>query len=186
MSKPIIPVSVLHEVLICFPYAGTLVWRDRDKSMVARGWITNHGMAIFNAQNADCEAFTSIDSGGYKTGSIFGVQYRAHRVIWAMETGEWPVDQIDHINHDRSDNDIRNLREASQADNNRNRSQLSNNTSGVTGVSWEINRKKWQAYISVNGKQIIIGVFTHKIEAIEARRAAEISHGYHKNHGKQP
>jgi len=61
-----------------------------------------------------------------------------------------------------------------------------NNTSGVTGVYWNKRDRKWQAMIKVNNKQIHLGYFEGKTEAITARKIAEIKYGFHPNHGKQP
>lgn len=47
------------------------------------------------------------------------------------------------------------------------------NTSGVTGVSWRGNRKKWRAYIVINGKQKMLGYFDTKEEAVAARKKGE-------------
>lgn len=47
------------------------------------------------------------------------------------------------------------------------------NTSGVTGVSWRRYRNRWQAYINVNCKQIHLGYFADKDDAIKARLDAE-------------
>ena len=59
----------------------------------------------------------------------------------------------------------------------------SNNTSGVTGVSWNRKAGKWDAYIKVNGKRINLGYYVDKQDAIKTRRDAEIKHGFHENHG---
>ena len=45
-----------------------------------------------------------------------------------------------------------------------------NNTSGVVGVTWHKIRKKWTAFIKINYKQIHIGSFDTKEEAIKARK----------------
>ena len=53
-----------------------------------------------------------------------------------------------------------------------------NNTSGHKGVSWVASRKKWRAYIGFKGKQITLGYFDNKEDAITARKKAEEK--YHK------
>lgn len=47
------------------------------------------------------------------------------------------------------------------------------NKSGHKGVSWIKSRNKWRAYIGIKGKQITLGYFTNKEDAIKARITAE-------------
>ena len=51
-----------------------------------------------------------------------------------------------------------------------------NNTSGHKGVSKIKRSGKWRAYIVYKGKQINLGFFEKKEEAIEARKAAELKY----------
>lgn len=96
----------------------------------------------------------------------------AHRVIFMMVYGRWPV-QVDHINGDRSDNRLCNLREASKAENMRNRGPQKNNTSGVPGVYWATRLEKWTAGIKVDRRKIWLGNFDSFDEAVAARKSAE-------------
>lgn len=50
---------------------------------------------------------------------------------------------------------------------------LSNNTSGITGVSWDASRKKWIAQIWFKNKHYNLGRFDKKKDAIKARKKAE-------------
>ncbi|TVX85646.1 AP2 domain-containing protein [Paenibacillus agilis] len=52
------------------------------------------------------------------------------------------------------------------------------NKSGIKGVRWNESRQKWTAHIGYKGKQVSLGYFVEKEEAIEARRKAEDK--YHK------
>ena len=54
-----------------------------------------------------------------------------------------------------------------------NRKTNSNNTSGVTGVSYSKSKKKWVAYIKLQGKNINLGTFHTKEEAVQARLDGE-------------
>lgn len=47
------------------------------------------------------------------------------------------------------------------------------NKSGVKGVRWNEQRKKWTAHIGFKGKQITLGYFDEKEDAIMARKKAE-------------
>lgn len=49
----------------------------------------------------------------------------------------------------------------------------SNNTSGQKGVSWNKGNKKWQSRIQLKGKNISLGYYDNKQDAINARLEAE-------------
>lgn len=48
-----------------------------------------------------------------------------------------------------------------------------NNTSGIKGVTWNKNHKKWEAYISIHGKRKYLGNYDYLAEAQQARQLAE-------------
>jgi hypothetical protein len=78
----------------------------------------------------------------------------------------------DHINGDGLDNRRSNLRLATATQNGANRKLSSNNTSGVSGVWWDMRLKKWRAQIKVNRRMIPLGQFIEKQAAILARQNA--------------
>ena len=87
---------------------------------------------------------------------------------------------VDHINHKGYDNRRANLRPATRAQNAVNKSiqTTSSGSSKYRGVSWHKNRQKWQAYIGVNYKQIIIGYYDNEIKAAKAYdKEAKKHHG---------
>ena len=137
----------------------------------------------WNGRYAGKEAFTAELHGGYKHGDIFGLRVRAHRVVWAIVSGEWPNGSIDHINGDPRDNRAENLRLASSVDQNRNQRLQSNNSSGQVGVYWSKRAGKWAAQIGDGGKAVYLGVFQNKEDAVSARKKASEELNYHKNHG---
>lgn len=51
-----------------------------------------------------------------------------------------------------------------------------NNISGKSGVVWNKERKKWQARINYDGKEIHIGLYDNIEDAIYARKEAEIKY----------
>lgn len=83
---------------------------------------------------------------------------------------------IDHINHDRLDNRKSNLRFATRTQNSQNRSLQSNNNSGVPGIYWHKQHKKWQALIVVNGERIDLGRYENLEDAKNIRKEAEIKY----------
>lgn len=122
----------------------------------------------WNARFAGKEAFTSVDGGGYRSGRIFNKTYRAHRVIWAIQTGAWPENEVDHINGNRADNRWSNLRAATHSQNLKNQKVRIGSPTVVAGISKK--RGKWRARITHNGVQIHIGTYLRIEEAISARR----------------
>jgi len=111
-------------------------------------------------------------------------RYLAHRIIWMLLYGYAPK-MIDHINHIGSDNRLVNLREVTSRENQRNMKLHKSNTSGFCGVSFVKSSKRWRAYIMINDKQINLGYYENKNEAINARKEANVKHGFHKNHGSK-
>lgn len=67
------------------------------------------------------------------------VRYQLHRIIWEMFNGTIPEGMvIDHLNGDPWDNRIENLSCKTVKENNQNKSKRSDNTSGFTGVKWQV------------------------------------------------
>lgn len=186
MPKMKISPELLSTLLRYEPETGRLFWKERTPDAFVSGKQSCENIcAAWNGRLAGKEAFNSINGCGYRCSSIFGVGYRASRVVWAMETGTWPKDQIDHINGMRSDDRFVNLREVSNQENSRNQKLRCTNKSGVAGVGWCKKMKKWTAKIMVDSKQIHLGMFWEKKDAISARNAAEIEHGFHPSHGRK-
>lgn len=105
---------------------------------------------------------------GYRTVMVSYKAYYEHRLAWAFVHGKFPRRGmvVDHINGKRDDNRIKNIRVTLQADNMRHRTRLNtNNTSGVNGVSYDRERRKWHAAIMVNRKTIHLGRFNTLVGA---------------------
>jgi hypothetical protein len=116
-----------------------------------------------------------IQRGGHISVSIGDRRYLAHRIIWALATGEDPAPyQIDHINGDRTDNRIENLRKVTHQQNAMHRTRAqSNSCSGVVGVCHHKATGKWAASICINGKSIYLGLHEQIEDAIAIRIAKE-------------
>lgn len=57
--------------------------------------------------------------------------------------------------------------------------------SGITGVRWHKQSKKWQARIRVDKQLMSLGLYVNLDDAIKAREAANLKYGFHDNHGKE-
>lgn len=80
---------------------------------------------------------------------------------------------FDHIDRNPFNNRKYNLRPATIQENAMNASLNINNTSGIIGVSFSKHHKKWKSYITFNGKQIYLGLYENKEDAIKTRLKAE-------------
>ena len=99
-------------------------------------------------------------------------EIRMHRLIMDCPKGK----VVDHINHCKNNNCKNNLRICTHSENMKNKKKSKNNTSGVTGVSWDKEKNRWRVQIVVNGKKIECGRFKTIEEAAKARKEAEIKY----------
>lgn len=88
---------------------------------------------------------------------------------------------VDHKKHpprheNKYDNRKSNLEIKTHSQNNMNLSLSVKNKSGITGVSWNEQYNKWDAYITTNYQRIYLGRFDIKEDAIKARKNAEITY----------
>jgi hypothetical protein len=95
-----------------------------------------------------------------------------HRLLMldALEESEIEKPCVDHINRDPLDNRISNLRLVNRTTNNR--SKRVSGKSRFPGVSWHKQKRKWRAQITVDRKQIHLGLFACEQDAARAYRAA--------------
>lgn len=116
----------------------------------------------------------TITKSGYLRVEIDNFGYMAHRLIFAIVKGRWPMPymEVDHRDLDKSNNLFENLREATPSQNQINRGLRPHNTSGITGVNWNNNTSMWHAELSVGGGRVMNGVFWKLADAVRARRNA--------------
>lgn len=95
-----------------------------------------------------------------------------HRLIMGCDNDNLYIDHI-HGNKTRNDNRKSNLRIATPSQNIMNKPLLKNNTSGVTGVSWNKRKGRWESYITIDDKRKGLGYFSNFNDAVAARKAAE-------------
>jgi hypothetical protein len=102
----------------------------------------------------------SVRPDGYKTVTVMGKPFKAHRLIYAMHFGDIAEGmEIDHINGDRSDNRIENLRLVDRKANMKNNTIVQKVHSG------------WKCSVRCSGVVYELGIF-HSPK--EAKQAAEI------------
>lgn len=173
-----IDLDYLRSRLDYCPETGSLTWLPAPRELFQCDRI----FKSWNSRYSGKQAGTPFQ--GYLSVSINKRLFLAHRLAWFHFHGVWPEQDIDHINGDRSDNRMANLRSVSRSENLRNAAISSANTSGVRGVDWFKPIGKWRARIRADGKEVTVGYFDAKEDAVAARKEAERRYGYHPNHGR--
>lgn len=161
MSNEEITQEKLKKILYYNPTTGTFTWitsrPGARKSLVAGCLCKKSGYR-----------FIGID---YKV-------YKSSRLAYLYMNGKLPIEEIDHKNRIRHDDRWCNLRKLTTQKNAMNRKILLTNSSGVTGVCWIKKLKKYQAMIGVDNKNIFLGYFNNRIDAIIARYNGELKYGF--------
>jgi hypothetical protein len=111
----------------------------------------------------------NFNNEGYVVTSKDNHFLRMHQLI--MNTKDNEI--VDHKKHKLYDNRKNELRKVTHSQNSMNQQLSENNTSGCTGVTFHKQHNKWQAYITINKKQIHLGYFDDINEAIKIRKQAE-------------
>ncbi|MCC6596965.1 MAG: HNH endonuclease [Rhodanobacteraceae bacterium] len=116
----------------------------------------------------------SVQRAGYVVAQIDRRTVLLHRFVAQPEAHE----EIDHRNRNKLDCRRANLRVATRAQNNANIPVRKDSTSGIKGVRQIRRTGRWQARITVNRRQIHLGIFNDKDAAVEAyANAARVAFG---------
>lgn len=101
--------------------------------------------------------------------------YMFHREIFNLQD---PDKHVDHINHDTYDNRLENLRIGTRTENIRNSRKRKNSNSPFKGVQVRGKIKKsYRAYIYINKKRVILGVYhTAEEAALAYDKKAKLVH----------
>lgn len=142
---------------------------------LTRGKVALVDAALVNELSQwNWSAFPSCDNWYAKRGERPNKTFFLHRHVLGATTGQ----EVDHKNRNGLDNRRENLRLATSTGNMRNRGLLRNNRSGFKGVRLDITRNKWRAVIWADRRQIWLGRFDSRAEAVAAYdRAAIEMHG---------
>ena len=105
---------------------------------------------------------------GYIATNYNGTNIYIHRLIMDCEN--------DFVIDNKLDNRKQNLRICTRQENNYNRLPSDKNTSGCSGVQWDKRNNKWRSRISVNNKDIYLGLFDNFEDAVKSRKEAEIKY----------
>jgi hypothetical protein len=157
---------------------GVLYWRKRP----VEHFKNQHGCNIFNARYAG-KAVGTIDPDGYLMFTYRGRGFKVHRLIWLMETGEWPEGVIDHLDHDKTNNRMSNFRDVTKAANSKNMLRRKNPRTPALGIRITP-AGRYSARITADRKGYHIGNFRCLTAAVFARLKAQRTHNFHPNHGR--
>ena len=138
-------------------------WALDETSPTGLCWVRTRQGARARPGDPACPHVTN----GYYSGQLGKRNYRAHRVVYFLTYGVWPVD-IDHIDGCRLNNNIRNLRNVSRAEN------LQNKVSAGCYLCKDTGR--WRAEIRVDGRRIRLGRFDTQQAARSAYLQAKRTH----------
>ena len=161
-------VAYLQECFVCDAAAGKLIWRARPKTHFKNG----AGWHNFNRQRAGKTAGVRKADGRVEV-KLDGRTFKAARIIWAMHYGATPPDVVDHIDGDPGNDRVENLRAATAAQNAQNRAHISTNSSGVRGVTWHAQSKKWWVRVTLNGRTRSFGLYSSLETAAVVARGAK-------------
>lgn len=145
----------LRRALAYSPETGGVTWRIRSAYNINPGDVAGHDKG-----------------GGYRAIEYKGRTYQMGRLIWVLVYGEEPPGYIDHRDGDPSNYKLTNLRIATPRQNSFNKGLSRNNSSGVKGVRYCRQRRKWEAW----GGAARLGRFTTMEEATVVRSAFEAQH----------
>lgn len=159
---------------------GALYWLPRDASafkgsqQYANTWNTKY--AGRRCGSLGVNGYRYINGGN-------GEFFYEHRAILFLENGAWP-EEVDHVSGVKNNNHFSNLRDVGRVDNSRNSPRTKSNKSGVTGVFWSASKSQWVAIICMGGKNKHLYSGNSFDKAVARRKAAELTYGFHPNHGR--
>lgn len=112
---------------------------------------------------------------GYLSIALRGRCYYVHRLVWLVENGDFPKNEIDHIDGNKHNNRIANLRDAPHRENCQN---LRCHREGLLpGAQWDPVRKRYRARLRIKGKRIRLGNYITAQEAHEVYMRACAKYG---------
>lgn len=160
----------LKEILFYCPVTGVFTW-------IKRGKYVNKSLSSAAGHTHKKTGYVSI--------TIDRKFNAAHRLAWLYMTGSYPENCIDHINGVKNDNSFGNLRDVDHATNCKNRKVYKTNRSGVSGVIFNNQTKKWIVRFKHNNKRYYFGSYTNLNDAIKVRNHEVKGFDFHELHGKK-
>jgi len=156
-----------NEIVVKGKIAEIILYKGRIRKEVARTIIDN------DLVDKVKEYKWKLTKYGYVTTDLKGKKRLfLHHLVLLRKQGKL----TDHINQNKLDNRKDNLRYGDKQLNAINSKMRMDNTSGLKGVSWSKENKKWHAYLAIDGKRVLNKLFSDINEAKQAREEAENEH----------
>ena len=146
--KPLPSLTELQSRLSYDPQSGVFSWKKGPRAGARAGCLDK--------------------STGYWIIKVCRQRCKAHRLAWKMSYGSDPALVVDHINGDKANNRLENLQCLSNRDN--------IVRSKSSGLNVDLCRGRWRARIRLDGRQVHIGQFAAKEDAIEAAQLFKQKH----------
>lgn len=160
-------------LLAANPTSDMAVTRERALQLLDYNQQTG---TLIRKPRAGCKVpklISAKTANGYLQLMLDGRMYYAHRVIWLMQTGAFPVGVIDHLNGVRDDNRWSNLRDVAQITNAQNLYDAhARNRCGMLGVETH-HTGRFAARIMRDGAKQWLGLFDTPEQAHAAYLAAK-------------
>lgn len=164
--KKLPPLELLRELLHYDPETGLMTWIKGRQGV-------REGSPAGSMPNRE----------GYRKLRFKDGTYVLHRVAFFMGSGVEPVGIVDHINGNPTDNRLCNLREATPEQSSCNTRITSRNKSGVKGVYWHLDKKRWVVVVGFRRKKVQADRFRTVEEArIAVMEARSRLHGEFAHH----
>ena len=136
--------------------------------------VSNHGRVRFKVSGLIKDPYFNAGYMRIVLRPKTGLQYVHRLVAQAFIPNPLNKPNVDHIDGDTKNNNISNLRWVSQQENCQNHKRPKNNSSGMTGVYFHNQAKKWMARIGSGGRSYRhLGLYDTIEEACDARAKAE-------------
>lgn len=149
--------QLLEELFDYDPITGILTWKKSRSNRIKIGSVVGYK-----------------NPAGYLQVRIEGKLWMVHRIVWIRQTGKTPSNEIDHIDGCRDNNSWRNLRDVTKSVNMQNRKKADKDSrTGILGVTFDKQRKKFRAQLTMNGEKVLNKIFNTAEEAGEAYSLAK-------------
>jgi hypothetical protein len=137
-----------------------------DKGFLQKNFVYESGRLLSNGEPIDDEGVFSLV-----------VKLRVEELVWFYHHGlpKKPV-SIQFFDKDPKNTAIENLYAVEIASLVSNAKKSQKSSSGLKGVSWDKNLKKWRAHLNRDYHHYYLGIFETMEEALAARMKAEIDH----------
>lgn len=112
------------------------------------------------------------------------ILYKVHRIIYSLYHSDGCAPDVDHFDGDTLNNSISNLRPCAGFSNARNSKKRSDNTSGITGVTYNVGKGGvWEISIGIGSGSVRGASRRDFFEACCIRKAWELDLEYPQRHG---